>query len=848
MFRLITFGQLALWREGESAPVAGVQRRPLSLLAILAASAPSGMSREKVIAILWPESDSESAKASLRQAVFAARRELGSDDVIRGSNELSLNPQLINSDVSDFRAAIASKNYEEALDLYRGPFLDGVQARNSGGFERWVESQRGLLAADYRAALEKLALGATTSAGGKSGIEFWRRLVHDDPLSSRYAAGLMEALLSVGDSGGALSHYRVHELLVRKELASAPDPALVQIAERARRLRSVDVPAISDGEPVVAAPSGPAPLPGTLTASTIAPGPGATRTRRNWLVIGAVTFAILLVIGAVAARNRPGSESVRRIVVAPFDNRTGDSRLDAIGPMASDWITDGLSRAGFVSVIDPATAFFAAKDARERSGSIAGNSTAVKAISLATDADIVTTGDYYRRGDSIEFHARVTDARDNRVMASMEAVVVAATASTAGVEVVRQRVLGILARELDARLSDNVQAQSSPPTFDAYREYTRGLEFFVTRQSYPDAVVHFRRAYEIDTSFAGALLWASLAYQYEGKPDEARALLDTLLPRRRDLTPLDAYALDAMRAYNAGKIDASISSATAAAAIAPRSEWVWNAGYWSVGANRPRAAIRFFESLDPARGWLKGWPDYWIKLAGAEHMVGDYKAERATIDRGLALYPMNGRLQWQMASNLAARGSTRALDSTAIEKLASPDPVAGLVFGHLVFELREHGQAADADRLSTRAEPYFAKWSGTAEGLSGLGDVYFMGRRWKDARRQYELALALPDASPYQDLDLRSQVGVCAAILGDTAAAISIANSLGQIAGEKRGEATFGRALILARLHRRPDAVTLLRESYALGFRKTYYVGHTTRYLFPDLWGYPPFEEFYKQD
>src|SRR5262245_7021734 len=57
VLRLRTFGGLTLARGSEDLTGAVTQRRRLALLALLAASGPAGMSRDKLLAYLWPESD-----------------------------------------------------------------------------------------------------------------------------------------------------------------------------------------------------------------------------------------------------------------------------------------------------------------------------------------------------------------------------------------------------------------------------------------------------------------------------------------------------------------------------------------------------------------------------------------------------------------------------------------------------------------------------------------------------------------------------------------------------------------------------------------------------------------------
>src|SRR5438874_9748612 len=98
MLTLRTFGGLsvdhAVFVDGAAA-----RRRPLALLALLAVAGPRGVSRDKLVAFLWPDSGDERARNSLSQALSSLRRELGIDQLVLGSAELRLNPELITSDV-----------------------------------------------------------------------------------------------------------------------------------------------------------------------------------------------------------------------------------------------------------------------------------------------------------------------------------------------------------------------------------------------------------------------------------------------------------------------------------------------------------------------------------------------------------------------------------------------------------------------------------------------------------------------------------------------------------------------------------------------------------------------------
>src|SRR5213078_250582 len=103
--RLSTFGGLSLTGESGLVTGAATQRRKLALLAVLATGGERGVSRDRLLALFWSESDAEHARHALTQSLSALRRELGSDDLFLGSADLSLTPALIDSDVADLETA-----------------------------------------------------------------------------------------------------------------------------------------------------------------------------------------------------------------------------------------------------------------------------------------------------------------------------------------------------------------------------------------------------------------------------------------------------------------------------------------------------------------------------------------------------------------------------------------------------------------------------------------------------------------------------------------------------------------------------------------------------------------------
>ncbi|MBK8003304.1 MAG: winged helix-turn-helix domain-containing protein [Gemmatimonadetes bacterium] len=266
MLRLKTFGGLAIRRNGAPVEGAGAQRRRLALLALLAEAGERGVSRERLLGLLWPDSDLERGRKNLAQAVYALRRDLGADELITGTADLRLNTDHISSDLHDFRRAAAEGRLEDAVALYEGPFLDGVYLDEAPEFDRWAEQERNVLAHEYVAALEQLAKRATQAGDHRTAVGHWRKLANADPLNAQVAAGLMQALAAAGDRAAALQHYRVYEMLLRQELEIEPDPKLKALADGLRKAPATQPPPAPTGSRGAGAPLRPLdPSPHTAT-------------------------------------------------------------------------------------------------------------------------------------------------------------------------------------------------------------------------------------------------------------------------------------------------------------------------------------------------------------------------------------------------------------------------------------------------------------------------------------------------------------------------------------------------------------------------------------------------------
>jgi Tol biopolymer transport system component/DNA-binding SARP family transcriptional activator len=310
VLRVNTFGRLHV--RGASGVISGsaAQPRRLAILALLAAAGEQGLTREKVLAYLWTDTEEERARRGLNQALYALRQDLGSDDVFLGGHGLRLNPEVVSSDVGEFEQAIDRGRLEDAAASYTGSFLDGFHLPGAPEFERWAEEERAVLARCYAESLEKLAKRSEVKGDWPEAVGWWRKVAAQDPLNARVALCLMRALVAAGDRAGALQHARVYEVLMEQELDAPPDRQVVELAAELRRsdvsaaaAQASPVSPIQQPQPVASTPPAPAAEP----AGTPATMPVATptdsrapqsRPRENIRQVAAA--ALLLIAGLTA--------------------------------------------------------------------------------------------------------------------------------------------------------------------------------------------------------------------------------------------------------------------------------------------------------------------------------------------------------------------------------------------------------------------------------------------------------------------------------------------------------------------------------------------------------------------
>jgi TolB-like protein/DNA-binding SARP family transcriptional activator/Flp pilus assembly protein TadD len=469
------------------------------------------MSRDKLIAYLWPEVDAERARHLLSNSLYVIRQALGEDVLVGSADAIRLNFDRMCCDVRQFEDALWRGELELAVGLYAGPFLDGFFLSDMVEFEQWVERERGRLAAAYTRAVEALAEAAEGNRDFCKAADWWKVKAAEDPYDSRVALRLMEALESGGNRGGALQHLALHQRLLQEELGMAPAPEVVALAERLRSAPIATAPAVNaesgnrgvrvreppprkvePSTPADTSPAGPAEPP---LVAAVEERPAA----RGWWWGAAALLAVAAIVGAIAWLRPPEPE--RSIVVLPFMNMSPDRDNDYFSDGLTEEIITRLATVPDLKVISRTSAMH-----------YKGSPEPLRQIANELDVAHVLEGSVRRSGGRLRITAQLIDAHaDEHLWAAsydFEPRDVFSVQEEIAREVVRalEVELGERGRTLLAR-----QGTDDPVAFDVYRR-GRFLWSTRTKEAHEKAIEYFQQAIERDSSYADA--YAGLADTY----------------------------------------------------------------------------------------------------------------------------------------------------------------------------------------------------------------------------------------------------------------------------------------------------------------------------------------------
>jgi DNA-binding SARP family transcriptional activator len=202
---------------------ASPSQRPWAVFAYLALAA-RPVPRAELASRFWPDVLDQSARASVRSALWALRRQLGDTLAVDGERVGLNDGHAIWVDIREFDR-LAEADPEAALGLCRGELLEGLE-------DEWALAARERHRERVIAVLERLAHEAEQRDEVYDAIQLTRAQVERDPFDEGAHRRLITRLDASGDRATAMRTYRMLTERLRRQLGVAPSSQTRELIEQ----------------------------------------------------------------------------------------------------------------------------------------------------------------------------------------------------------------------------------------------------------------------------------------------------------------------------------------------------------------------------------------------------------------------------------------------------------------------------------------------------------------------------------------------------------------------------------------------------------------------------------------
>ncbi len=205
-------------------PIELTSSKAIALLAYLAV-ARTPQPRERILALLWPESVNEAARKNLRNTLWAVRRVLGEDVIDVEGDHLALTHQVwCDANELEDNADTPDRLDPPLMTWEVGPFLAGVNLSEAPDFEIWLSATRERLSQAYLHTLGVLAGQHEARGEWAQVIALATQALRIDNLQEPMYRLLMRAQTQLGQRAEVHHTYEKLRQVLHDELGVDPLP------------------------------------------------------------------------------------------------------------------------------------------------------------------------------------------------------------------------------------------------------------------------------------------------------------------------------------------------------------------------------------------------------------------------------------------------------------------------------------------------------------------------------------------------------------------------------------------------------------------------------------------------
>ncbi len=216
--------------------------RPASLGYFLAARG-NWVRRSELAYLYYPEAEEATALANLRKLVHRLRHQGWAEALEADAQRLRLR---IPTDLQAFRAALERRDWQEALKLYSGTFLEGLSLPDLSGYEAWLELERQDLARARRTALMEHVRALEVQTDWPGAERWLSKLLAEDPLDEEAVQAQIRVMHAAGRLAQAQEVFERFRRSLKIELGVEPLESTRMLADGLRLPQTTIAPAPRD--------------------------------------------------------------------------------------------------------------------------------------------------------------------------------------------------------------------------------------------------------------------------------------------------------------------------------------------------------------------------------------------------------------------------------------------------------------------------------------------------------------------------------------------------------------------------------------------------------------------------
>ncbi len=240
LLRIYTLGRFSLVKNDQPVQSSGkAQKKPLELLRAIIAFGGRNVSEARLMESLWPDSEGDMARQSLKSTVYRLRKLLEAQALQWSEGKLTLDPRYCWVDVwaveQKLNALLQLPDNPARLEqelkgidqLYHGSFLHSED-------ESYVVGLRERLRSKILRVFSLAAEQFFAQTGYEQAIAVFRKGLDIEPLAERFYQGIMQCQQALGRPAEALSTYEHYRQIMQDLLGTTPSPEIAALAATLR--------------------------------------------------------------------------------------------------------------------------------------------------------------------------------------------------------------------------------------------------------------------------------------------------------------------------------------------------------------------------------------------------------------------------------------------------------------------------------------------------------------------------------------------------------------------------------------------------------------------------------------